>query len=331
MQHFPIFVDTANRRIVLAGGGEAALAKLRLLLKTEANIEVFSANPVKEIVEWGRRGLLSLLRRPLEMGDTVGALLVYAATEDDAEDARIRQIAEADGVLVNLVDNLHDSAFITPAIVDRDPVTVAIGTEGAAPVLARRIKAELEERLSPSLGTLARIGKAFRTRVETLPMGRKRRDFWADYYADGEDALREDGRAGAVALLTRLLRRHQNAVPAEGLIDLIGTGPGDAELLSLKARKAIDSADIIAHDGDIPAEILEIARREAQFIDLSTTSADLLALAGAGQRVARLKPGAGTPDALIAEAADAGISWRIIPGLTLSPAASVAPALEQAL
>lgn len=331
MQHFPIFLDTRDSRVLLAGGGEAALAKLRLLLKTEARIDVYAAAPAPEIRDWASHGLLTLHLHPLTQSDAKGARLAYAATEDDVEDARVAAIATAEGVLVNIVDNLADSAFITPAIVDRDPVTVAIGTEGAAPVLARTIKAELEETLPPSLGTLARIGKAFRGQVETLPMGRKRRNFWADYYAEGEDALHRDGSAGVVALLGRLLRRYKDADQTEGRIDLIGTGPGDAELLTLKARKAIDSADIIAHDGDIPTEILELARREARFIDLTTTPVDLLALAAGGRHVARLKPGAGTPDALIAAAGKAGIAWRIIPGLTLPAATSTPLPLEHAL
>ena len=111
-----------------------------------------------------------------------GAALFYAADEEAAEDARTAALAAAEGALVNIVDNLADSQFITPAIVDRDPVIVAIGTEGAAPVLARAIKSDLEARLPATLGPLARIGKAFRKLAEALPMGRRRRDFWAEYY-----------------------------------------------------------------------------------------------------------------------------------------------------
>ena len=110
-------------------------------------------------------------------GDGLRAVLFYGANEDADEDARTAAIARAEGALVNIVDNLHDSAFIPPAIVDRDPVTIAIGTEGAAPVLARAIKADLEERLPTTLGTLARIGKGFRKMADALPFGRPRRDF----------------------------------------------------------------------------------------------------------------------------------------------------------
>ena len=197
MRHYPVFLDLQGRRVVLAGGGEAALAKLRLLLKSEARITVFADDPAPEIRAWADAGRLTLVTRAFAPGDALCAALAYAASENDAEDARVAALARADGALVNIVDNLQASQFITPAIVDRDPVTVAIGTEGAAPVLARRIKADLEAALPASLGLLARIGKGFRRAAEALPMGRKRRAFWAEYYdRTGPDALDQRGRSG---------------------------------------------------------------------------------------------------------------------------------------
>ena len=174
MQHFPIFLTTQARRVVLSGGADAAEAKLRLLLKTQVAITVFAAEPSEVLSGWAAEGRINLTRRAIRPGDVAGAALFYAADEDAAEDARAAAIARAEGALVNIVDNLQDSDFITPAIVDRDPVTVAIGTEGAAPVLARAIKADLEARLPVTLGALARIGKAFRKAAEALPLGRAR-------------------------------------------------------------------------------------------------------------------------------------------------------------
>ena len=192
MDHFPIFLATSEQKILLSGGGEAALAKLRLLMKTKAALHIFAPDTAPELVEWQAAGKLTLHRRALTATDLPGALLFYAADEDDALDAENAALARAAGVLMNIVDNLHDSQFITPAIVDRDPVTVAIGTEGAAPVLARAIKADLEERLPVTLGPLARIGKGFRKLADALPMGRARRDFWREYYfATGPRAMAE--------------------------------------------------------------------------------------------------------------------------------------------
>ena len=144
MQHFPIFLDLKGRTVLLSGGGEAAMAKLRLLMKTEAHLVVFAPEPSDEIVAWAAQGLLALHPRALAPADLPGAALVYAADEDAARDTRTAELARAAGVLLNVVDDLQNSQFITPAIVDRDPVCVAIGTEGAAPVLARAIKREIK-------------------------------------------------------------------------------------------------------------------------------------------------------------------------------------------
>ncbi len=337
MQHFPIFLNVRNARIVVSGGGEAALAKLRLLLKTEARIEVFAAVAAPEIVGWAAEGRLALARRGLAEGDVTGAALFYAADENEAEDARTAAIARAEGALVNIVDNLEDSGFITPAIVDRDPVTVAIGTEGAAPVLARAIKADLEARLSPSLGILARIGKAFRPLAEKLAIGRKRREFWADYYFDvGPRAIDAEGEDGAEAALDSLLNLHLGDDSPSGQVDFVGAGPGDPELLTLKARNALDRADVVIHDRLVTPEVLELARREAVLLNVgktgfgpSTPQEDINALIVAhaleGAHVVRLKSGDptvfGRLDEEIEAVEAAGIDWRIVPGITAASAA----------
>lgn len=336
MKHFPIFVALEGRRVVLSGGGDAALAKLRLLLKTEAQLTVFTPSPAQEIEDWHAAGKLRLVRRAMEPGDTTCAVLFYAADEDEAEDARTSAIARAEGALVNIVDNLQDSAFITPAIVDRDPVTVAIGTEGAAPVLARAIKADLEERLPATLGALARIGKAFRKAVEVLPMGRKRRDFWSEYYfGTGPRAMDEGGEDAVNKALPALLDTHVKAEERQGHVAFVGAGPGDPELLTLKARKALDTADVVIHDRLVTPEILELARREATLIDAGKTGfgpsmsqEDINALivehAATGAQVVRLKGGDPTVFGRLDEEIDAvdaaGIGWHIVPGITAASA-----------
>ena len=337
MQHFPIFMAVAGRRIVLSGGGDAAMAKLRLLMKTEAHLTVIAADIAPEIHRWAAEGKLKVIPRAMEPGDTLCAALFYAANEDDVEDARVARIAHADGALVNIVDNLADSQFITPAIVDRDPVTIAIGTEGAAPVLARAIKADIEARLPQSLGVLARIGKTFRHAVETLPMGRKRRDFWADFYFNaGPKAFGDKGEAAIIPTLETLLDHHITATHTAGHVDLVGAGPGDPELLTLKARNALDKADVVIHDRLVTPEILELARREAIIIDAgkegfgtSMAQADIDALivehARNGHHVVRLKAGDptvfGRLDEEIEALEAADISYRIIPGITAASAA----------
>ena len=339
MQHFPIFLATGARHIVLSGGGEAAEAKLRLLLKTEARVTVFAEHPSDVLAGWAEDGRITLVRRPVQPGDTAGASLFYAADEDAAEDARTAAIARADGALVNIVDNLHDSDFITPAIVDRDPVTVAIGTEGAAPVLARAIKADLEERLPATLGTLARIGKSFRKMAEALPFGRARRDFWRDYYfAEGPRAMAQ-GESAVRPALDRLLDDHMARGSRPGHVAFVGAGPGDPELLTLKARRALDEADVVIHDRLVSPGVLELARREATLIDVgkegfgaSTAQEDIDALivehAAAGAQVVRLKGGDATMfgrlDEEIEAVEAAGLGWHIVPGITSASAAVAA-------
>ena len=339
MDHFPIFLRVHGRRIVLSGGGEAALAKLRLLLKTRGQITVFASAPDPQIENWAAEGRLTLVRRAMAPGDTLCAALFYAADEDAAEDARTAAIARADGALVNVVDNLEDSQFITPAIVDRDPVTVAIGTEGAAPVLARAIKADLESRLPVALGPLARLGKSFRKMADALPFGRARRDFWRDYYFKfGPEAIRE-GDQGVRTALDALLEDHLARKARPGHVHFIGAGPGDPDLLTMKARRLLDEADVVIHDRLISQPILELARREAVMIDAgkegfgpSMAQKDINALivehASRGAQVVRLKSGDATVFGRLDEEIEAidvhGIGWDIVPGITSASAAVAA-------
>ncbi len=337
MDHFPVFMAVAGRRIVLSGGGDAALAKLRLIMKTTAHITVLADDPAPEIESWANAGKLTLIRRAMEPGDAMCAVLFYAANEDDAEDARVAAIAHADGAKVNIVDNLGDSQFITPAIVDRDPVVVAIGTEGAAPVLARAIKADLEAKLPASLGILARIGKTFRHAVDVLPMGSKRREFWQGFYfKSGPEAIEQHGEAGVLPALETLLDQRVASAQVQGHVDLVGAGPGDPDLLTIKARKALDAADVVIHDRLVTSDILELARREAVIIDagkegfgaaMSQEAINDLIVKHAldGHHVVRLKAGDptvfGRLDEELDACAEAGVEARIIPGITAASAA----------
>ncbi|SLN14047.1 siroheme synthase CysG [Pseudooctadecabacter jejudonensis] len=336
MKHFPIFLAVEGRRIVLAGGGDAALAKLRLILKTQANITVIAADAAPEIHGWADAGKLTLIPRTMEPGDAMCAALFYAAHEDAVEDARTAALAHRDGALVNIVDNLGDSQFITPAIVDRDPVTIAIGTEGAAPVLARAIKKDLEEKLPASLGTLARIGKGFRKMAEALPFGVARRNFWSDYYFNAGPRAVAQGEDAVEPALHALLQDHLNTDAKPGHVDLVGAGPGDPDLLTLKARKALDKADVVIYDRLVTPEILELARREAVMIDAGKEGFgramaqddinDLIVQhAQDGHHVVRLKAGDPTVFGRLDEEIDAitaaDISYAIVPGITAASAA----------
>lgn len=343
MRHYPVFLDLRGRRIVVSGAGETALAKLRLLIKTEAAIQVFGETPDDNVTALAENGQISLTARPLQAGDASGAALFYAANDDPEEDQRVAAVAHAEGALVNVVDNLEASAFITPALVDRDPVTIAIGTEGAAPVLARKIKAEIEAMLPAKLGILARIAQAFRPRAELLPAGRTRRKFWSRFYdGAGEAALNKGGQLAVAAELDRLLsesleQASQTDMAAQGQVSLVGAGPGDPELLTLKARRVLHEADVVLYDRLVSQDILELARREAILLETGKTGfgkgmsqEDINRLiinhAHQGQHVVRLKSGDpavfGRLDEETDALDDAGISWDIVPGITSASAAA---------
>ncbi|TMV93181.1 uroporphyrinogen-III C-methyltransferase [Thioclava sp. BHET1] len=322
MRHFPIFLDTVDKTIVVAGAGECAVAKLRLLLKTEARIVVFDADAEDQVRDWAAQGRVELHLRDLVLADLDGAILVYAAYDDPERDLGVQALAREARVPALVVDNLDASDFITPAIVDRDPVTVAIGTEGTAPVLARAIKAGIEARLPVGLGALARRAKALRPAAEALPKGRARRDFWTRFFFGGEDA-------------EVLLEQAKSQEAQPGHVHFVGAGPGDPELLTLRARKLLHEADVVVYDRLVSPEILELARREARLIEVGKTGFGpswkqedinvLLVEEGRDNRVVRLKSGDpgvfGRLDEEVEALDAAGVAHDVTPGITAASAA----------
>ena len=336
MRHFPVFLDVKDRRILVTGGDETAVAKLRLLLKTEGRIVVFSTNPCDQILEWETAGRLSVLRRTIERLDFENAVMVYAAEDDAQRDAATAKLAGDAGVLFNVVDNLEASEFITPAIVDRDPVTIAIGTEGTAPVLARKIKSEIEESLPGDLGLLARIGAQFRSRVATLEKACDRRDFWTRFFfGKGSAALKQSGEVGVQNALEELLAEAKSKTSdhgsGQGYVFFVGAGPGDPELLTLKARRVLHEADVVIYDHHVNVNILELARREARIVETGRKGfrnvwkqKDINSLiskaSGDGQHVVRLLSGDACDHASLSEEIHAldemASGWDVIPGIS---------------
>ncbi len=338
MQHFPIFLRLSGERVVVSGAGRAAVAKLRLLLKTEAQLAVFGADPDAEILSWQRAGRLGHEARPVESADLEGAALLYCANRDGAADDRAAALDRRHGIRVSIADNLADSDFITPAIVDRDPVTVAIGTEGTAPVLARALKAALEAQLPTSLGPLARIAQAFRSRCESIAPGRARRALWSEYFfRRGPRGYAREGENGARDALRLLLDEAAAATRPSGFVSFVGAGPGDPALLTLKARDRLHDADIVVHDRLVSAQVLELARREAERVcagkkgfgpswSQASINALLARRAREGNHVVRLKSGDptvfGRLDEEIEALDGAGIPWEIVPGITAASCAA---------
>lgn len=338
MQHFPIFLRLSGKRIVVSGAGLAAAAKVRLLLKTEARLFVFGPAPRAEIRSWHCEGVLRHIGRPVADADLEGAALLYCASGEPAEDARAAALARRRKVPVNVVDDLDGSDFITPAIVDRDPVTVAIGTEGAAPMLARNLKAAIDARLPSSLGALARVGQAFRSEATRLPAGRARRSFWSAYFnRQGPRSFSRNGEEGARESLHALLEEAAAGGPPTGWVSVVGAGPGDPDLLAIRARHRLHEADIVVHDRLVAPEVLELARREAERVcagkkgfgpswPQESINALMVREARAGRHVVRLKSGDpavfGRLDEELEALEAAGIPWEVVPGITAAAAAA---------
>ena len=338
MQHFPIYLRLSGERVVVSGAGPAAVAKLRLLLKTEAHLAVFGADPDRAILGWQRAGRLEHEARPVESADLDRAALLYCANGDGAADARAAALARRRRIRVSIADDLAGSDFITPAIVDRDPVTVAIGTEGTAPVLARALKAAFEAQMPTSLGPLAQIAQAFRSRCESVPAGRMRRALWSAYFfRRGPRGFAREGESGAREALRSLFDEAAAATRPSGFVSFVGAGPGDAELLTLKARNRLHDADIVVHDRLVSAQVLELVRREAERVcagkkgfgpswSQARINALLVRRARDGKHVVRLKSGDptvfGRLDEEIEALDDTGIPWEIVPGITAAACAA---------
>jgi uroporphyrin-III C-methyltransferase/precorrin-2 dehydrogenase/sirohydrochlorin ferrochelatase len=339
MDYLPIFVSTKAQRIVVAGEGQLAEAKCRAALKTTAAVTLFSEAPTEAMREWANQRRLTLQTRPWGAADLEGVRLVYAASDNEAANQRLAGWARQAGAWVNVLDEPEACDFITPAVVDRDPVVVAIGTEGTAPVLARQIKADVEAMLPQHVGRLARAAESFRQRVsETLSPGRPRRQFWKAFFKlelpHAETSVRELAQS-----LRSLLSQHEQLTPPEGRVAFVGAGPGDPELLTMKARRLIHEADVVVYDRLVGKEVLELARREAKFISAGKKgfgpavsqqkiNAHLIREATGGAFVVRLKGGDpglfGRLDEELDAVTGAGIVTEVVPGITAASAAAAA-------
>jgi uroporphyrin-III C-methyltransferase / precorrin-2 dehydrogenase / sirohydrochlorin ferrochelatase len=326
MRYFPIFVDLQNARVVVVGGGEEALRKIRLLLKTEANIDVIAKDLHEELKSNAR---VNWLATSYQSSLLDGATLVYSA---EAElNAKVSADAMARGIQVNAVDEAHISTFIVPSIVDRDPVVIAIGTEGTAPVLGQGIRAKIDAMLPVNIGSLAVKAQTLRERVaKLLPPGNRRRAFWADFFfGTTRDAFVEgDDVAFGLAFDDAV---YNAATAKTGRVSLVGAGPGDPELLTLKAQRKLQEADVIVYDRLVSAGVLEMARRDAVRIPVGKTpfapspkqseiNDILIAEAQKGLRVVRLKGGdpyvfgRGGEEQAALQAK--GIAVDVVPGIT---------------
>ena len=300
MEYFPIFLDLKGRKALIVGGGEAAARKLRLLQKAGAQVTVVSRAPNDEI---GRSGV-SIIRRGFVAGDVLGRTIVFAASEDDTIDDRVAEAASTQGIPFNVLDRAETSSFIVPAIVERDPVVVAISSAGAAPVLARRLREAIERLLPARLGRLARFADGFRGAVKGLvPESAQRRRFWERFFDSpvAEAVLSGDEGRAREGMLTLVNSRAGDPQEA-GTVHLVGAGPGSPDLLTLRALQVMQRADVVVYDRLVGPQILDLVRRDAERLYVGKSAghhslpqeeinALLARLANEGKRVVRLKGG----------------------------------------
>lgn len=333
MQTFPLFMNLKERRALVVGGTEAAARKVELLLSANAQVTLIADAVVGEIAQWIGEGRISWAGRAFDEADLDGVSLVVVASEDEALQARVSVAAQRRCLPVNVVDRPGLSSFIMPAIVDRAPITVAISTGGAAPALARRLRAEIERALPAAIGRLARFAEVFRAQVRrTLGQPQARRRFW-DRVFEGriaELALAGDEIAARRELI-KLLDGARAETPMAGMVHIVGAGPGDPDLLTMKAHRLLQRADVVVYDRLVSPEVLAMARRDAERIFVGKRrgnhalpqdeiNARLVSLARAGKSVVRLKGGDpfvfGRGGEEIEALARADVTVEVVPGVT---------------
>ncbi|MGJ0535355.1 siroheme synthase CysG [Methylocystis sp.] len=336
----PVFYALAGRRVLVIGGGEAAAWKVDLAAATGAQVDVFAPAPSDKLREIGAaRDNVAIHKRAVEPDDFAGAAMALGAIEDDALARQFHEWARAAGVPLNLADRPALSDFIMGAIVNRSPLVIGVSTGGASPVFAQAVRGRIETLVPATFQAWARAAQAWRPLVRASGLDfLARRDFWRRFtrlaFRDIERAPQEDDRAALVEEA-----RAGAEATARGRVTLVGAGPGDPELLTLKGMRALAGADVVLFDDLVPASILDLARREATRINVGKRgyapsvrqeeiSALLVELAREGRNVVRLKGGDplifGRANEEIAALRDAGFSIEIVPGVTAACAGGAA-------
>ncbi len=349
MDYLPIFLQLQRRPATVVGGGAVALRKVNTLRAAGARVTVIAPRLVPQLAAQVARGELRHITAPFAPAQLGDAIAVIAATDDAAINRAVSQAAQERGIPVNVVDDAELSTFIFPAIIDRSPILVAVGSAGHAPVLSRRIRAQIEALLPARLGELARFMGTRRRALQRLLARPARRSFW-ERIVSGPVASRmiagdQRGAEHAYARELRSARLSTSGAAAEhaapGEVYLIGAGPGDPDLLTLRALQLLQQADVILYDRLVGPQVLERARRDAERIFVGKTPGEsgqqerihqlLLTHALAGRRVARLKGGdpfvfgRGGEELEVLAAHD--IPFTVVPGVTAALGAAASAAL----
>lgn len=329
---FPLFADLKNRPVLVVGGGLVALRKIQALQSAGARVRVGSPELVNELKALADRNDIDYLPGRFEESWLADVWLVVAATNDAEVNHAVAKAAEDRRLFVNVVDDAELSSYQVPSVIERGPLQIAISSAGAAPMLARHIREKLEAQFDESYGYLTSLLALHRERIrQQLPVLPQRRRWFEKLLRSPVLSLLRQGQTikAEHALLTALSA--QDAQTREGSVALVGAGPGDAGLLTLRALRLLNEADVILHDRLVSKEVLALARRDAEFIEVAKESGKhhttqegihslLLEHAQAGRRVVRLKGGdpfifgRGGEECEVLRAHD--IPYEIVPGIT---------------
>jgi len=339
MDYFPLFLDARSLRCLIVGAGEVAARKLELIMKTPAHITVVAPWACDTVKRLAKNEKVTLIEREFIDSDLADKDMVFIATDKSETNQAIHDLAREQKVLVNVVDNTPLCQFITPSIVDRSPIIIAMSSGGVAPVLLRYLRQKLETVLPANLSKLGAFSEKFREKVkQTLNGVTARRYFWEDVL-DGDIAEMvekgQDSKADA-AFETALTAAAENN-QVQGQVYLVGAGPGDPDLLTFRALRLMQKADVVVYDRLVSPQILELVRRDAEKIYVGKAKSNhslpqddinqlMVDEAKKGNRVVRLKGGDpfifGRGGEEIQTLIQHGIEFQVVPGITAANGAS---------
>ncbi|WP_221764966.1 siroheme synthase CysG [Methyloradius palustris] len=332
MHSLPIFMKIAGRRCMVIGGGEVATRKVMMLLKADAAVELISPELGHELADMLAAGKISYTQALFSPEQLDGAMLVIAATDDEATNLAVSIAAKARNIPVNVVDAPELCTFTSPSIVDRSPILIAISSGGASPVLARMIRAKIEALIPATYGRLSALAADFRYRVkQRFSTSQSRRIFWENIFQSNIAELVLSGQEPAARTALSELIDSDQAETSHGEVYLVGGGPGDPDLLTFRALRLMQQSDVCVYDKLVSKEVMELVRRDAELIyvgkarDQHTLPQDeinelLVRLAKEGKRVLRLKGGDpfifGRGGEEIETLMENGVPFQVVPGIT---------------
>lgn len=337
MDHLPIFCQLRDRPCLLVGGGDVAERKARLLMEAGAQLTVNALHFAPQFEAWAKEGMLSLVRGPFDEALLDPCWLAIAATDDDTVNQHVSEAAEARRIFCNVVDAPKQASFIMPSIIDRSPLMVAVSSGGTSPVLARLLREKLESVLPQHLGKVARYAGQLRGRVKKqFATISERRRFWEKFFINDRlaQSLANQDEQAVTAITDRMLNE---PLDHRGEVVLVGAGPGDAGLLTLKGLQQIQQADVVVYDRLVSDEIMNLVRRDADRVFVGKRAGYhcvpqeeinqiLLREAQQGKRVVRLKGGDpfifGRGGEELETLCNGGIPFSVVPGITAASGCS---------